>query len=103
MTLQTNNQRLQNNLAYLKLKQCILHVDETIELTNTQNLSHIELLLKLSDYEFNIKRQNVINHMVKISNFLHLKTLADLEFSSQPQINEMQIKDLASLGFYGIS
>lgn len=99
MTLQTNNQRLQNNLAYLKLKQCILHVDETIELTNTQNLSHIELLLKLSDYEFNIKRQNVINHMVKISNFLHLKTLADLEFSSQPQINEMQIKDLSSLGF----
>ncbi len=28
-----------------------------------------------------------------------MKTLADFEFSFQPQINEMQIKDLASLGF----
>ncbi|MDU7211610.1 MAG: ATP-binding protein [Veillonella sp.] len=55
--------------------------------------------MKLSDYEVDIKRQNVINHMVKISNFPHLKTLADFEFSFQPQINEMQIKDLASLGF----
>ena len=99
MTLQTNYQRLQDNLAYLKLKQCMLHLDETIELANTQSLSHIEWLLKLSDYEVDIKRQNVINHMVKISNFPHLKTLADFEFSFQPQINEMQIKDLASLGF----
>ena len=98
MTLQTNYQRLQDNLAYLKLKQCMLHLDETIELANTQSLSHIEWLLKLSDYEVDIKRQNVINHMVKISNFPHLKTLADFEFSFQPQINEMQIKDLASLG-----
>ena len=99
MTLQTNYQRLQDNLAYLKLKQCMLHLDETIELANTQSLSHIEWLLKLSDYEVDIKRQNVINHMVKISNFPHLKTLVDFEFSFQPQINEMQIKDLASLGF----
>ena len=88
MTLQTNYQRLQDNLAYLKLKQCMLHLDETIELANTQSLSHIEWLLKLSDYEVDIKRQNVINHMVKISNFPHLKTLADFEFSFQPQINE---------------
>lgn len=73
MTLQTNYQRLQDNLAYLKLKQCILHIDQTIELANTQNLSHIEWLLKLSDYEIDIKRQNVINHMVKISNFPYLK------------------------------
>lgn len=29
----------------------MLHLDETIELANTQSLSHIEWLLKLSDYE----------------------------------------------------
>lgn len=56
MTLQTNYQRLQDKLAYLKLKQCMLHLDEIIELANTQNLSHIEWLLKLSDYEVDIKR-----------------------------------------------
>lgn len=99
MTLQTNYQRLKENLDYLKLKQCLLHLDETIEQANTQALSHIDWLLKLSDYEVDIKRQNVINHMVKISNFPHLKTLADFDFSFQPQINEAQIRNLASLSF----
>ena len=70
MTLQTNYQRLQDNLAYLKLKQCILHLDETIELANTQSLSHIEWLLKLSDYEVDIKRQNVIHHMETLATFV---------------------------------
>ena len=88
MTLQTNYQRLQDNLAYLKLKQCILHLDETIELANTQNLSHIEWLLKLSDYEVDVKRQNVINHMVKISNFPHLKTLGKLQVQIEHRYNQ---------------
>lgn len=35
MTLQTNYKRLQDNLAYLKLKQCILHFNETNELANS--------------------------------------------------------------------
>ena len=73
MTLQTNYQRLQDNLAYLKLKQCILHLDETIELANTQNLSHIEWLLKLSDYEVDVKRQNVINHIPNCNNKLNTR------------------------------
>ena len=58
--------------------------------------------MKLSDYEVDVKRQNVTSHMVKISNFPHLKNLADFEFSFQPQINEVEIKDLASLGYYSL-
>ena len=42
IALQTNYQRLQDHLVYLKLKQCMLHLDETIELANILNLSHIE-------------------------------------------------------------
>ena len=34
MTLQTNYKRLQGNLAYLILKQCILHLNERNELAN---------------------------------------------------------------------
>ena len=79
MTLQTNYQRLQDNLAYLTLKQCMLYLDETIELANTQNLSHIEWLLKPSDYEVDIKRQNVINHMVKIKNLASLGFMEEAE------------------------
>lgn len=56
MSTKTNYKRLQNNLEYLTLKQCLLHLDETIELANTQNISHIEWLLKLTDYEVDLKR-----------------------------------------------
>ena len=62
-------------------------------------LSHIEWLLQLTDYEGDVKRENVIHHMVKVSNFPHLKTLKDFDFTFQPQINELQIKNLASLHF----
>ena len=41
MSTKTNYKRLQDNLEYRKLKQCVVHLDETIELANTQNLSHI--------------------------------------------------------------
>lgn len=99
MTLRTNYQRLQENLEYLKLKQFALHLDETIEQAATHSLSHVDWLLRLSDYEVEIKKQNVVNSMVKVSNFPHLKTLADFDFSFQPQINEAQIRNLSSLGF----
>lgn len=48
MSTKTNYKRLQDNLEYLeylKLKQCVVHLDEMIELANAQNLSHIEWLL----------------------------------------------------------
>lgn len=37
--------------------------------------------------------------MVKVINFPHLKTLKDFDFAFQPQINKLQIKNLASLHF----
>ena len=99
MSTKTHYKWLQDNLEYLKLKQCLLHLDETIELATTQHISHIEWLLQLTDYEVDVKRENIIHHMVKISNFPHLKTLKDFDFTFQPQINELQIKNLASLHF----
>lgn len=49
MSTKTNYKRLQENLEYLKLKQCLLHLDETIELATKQHISHIEWLLQLTD------------------------------------------------------
>lgn len=99
MSTKTDYKRLQDNLEYLKLKQCLLHLDETIELANTQHISHIEWLLQLTDYEVDVKPENVILHMIKVSNSPYLKTLKDFDFTFQPQINELQIKNLASLHF----
>lgn len=99
MILKTDYLRLKENLEYLKLKQCALHLDDTIELANEQQLSHVEWLLKLSDYEVIVKRENVVNSMVKVANFPHLKGLDSFDFTFQPQLKESQIRNLASLGF----
>ena len=65
--------RLQENLLYLNLKQMHLHLDNILD----SNVSLLEGLLKLTDYEIEIKRENVLNAMVKIAHFPHYKTLKD--------------------------
>ena len=85
--------RLQENLLYLNLKQMHLHLDHILD----SNVSLLEGLLKLTDYEIEIKRENVLNAMVKVAHFPHYKTLKDFEF--QPNINQHQLMNLSGLGF----
>ena len=66
--------RLQENLLYLNLKQIHLHLDNVLD----SNLSLLEGLLKLTDYETEIKRENVRNAMVKVAHFPHYKTLTNI-------------------------
>ena len=58
--------RLQENLLYLNLKQMHLHLDHILD----SNVSLLEGLLKLTDYEIEIKRENVLNAMVKVAHFI---------------------------------
>ena len=87
--------RLQENLLYLNLKQIHLHLDNVLD----SNLSLLEGLLKLTDYETEIKRENVRNAMVKVAHFPHYKTLKDFDFEFQPNINQNQLMNLSGLGF----
>ena len=87
--------RLQENLLYLNLKQIHLHLDNVLD----SNLSLLEGLLKLTDYETEIKRENVLNAMVKVAHFPHYKTLKDFDFEFQPNINQHQLMNLSGLGF----
>ena len=87
--------RLQENLLYLNLKQMHLHLDPILD----SNVSLLEGLLKLTDYEIEIKRENVLNAMVKVAHFPHYKTLKDFDFDFQPNINQNQLMNLSGLGF----
>lgn len=87
--------RLQENLLYLNLKQIYLHLDHILD----SNVSLLEGLLKLTDYEIEIKRENVLNAMVKVAHFPHYKTLKDFDFEFQPNINQNQLMNLSGLGF----
>ena len=87
--------RLQENLLYLNLKQIHLHLDHILD----SNVSLLEGLLKLTNYEIEIKRENVLNAMVKVAHFPHYKTLKDFDFEFQPNINQNQLINLSGLGF----
>lgn len=92
----TNYNRLLENLKYLNLKQIELHLGNELE-SNT--LSLVDGLLKLTDYEVDNKRVVAAHQMIKMANFPHTKSLKDFDFSFNPEINENQIKILSSLAF----
>jgi len=91
--------KLIKNLEYLKLNQMIAHLDETIDFMNNNNLSFIDALLKLTDYEVDMKEINMTKAMVKVAAFPHLKEIKDFDFSFQPSINKEQILDFTTLRF----
>src|SRR5690606_20490 len=91
--------KLMENLKYLKLNQMMTHLDETIDFMNKNNLSFIDALIKLTDYEIDMKELNMIKSMVKVAAFPHLKEIKDFDFSFQPSVNKEQILDFTTLRF----
>ncbi len=91
--------QLINKLEYLKLKQMITHLDEVINFINSNNLSFIEGLNKLTTHEIDFKEANMIRSMVKVVAFPHQKELKDFDFEFQPSINKQQILDFQTLRF----
>ena len=91
--------QLKKNLEYLKLKQMTTHLDDVLDFVNTNNLSFVEGLVKLTAHEIDFKEANMIRSMVKVGAFPHYKGLNDFDFNFQPSINQQQIKDFESLRF----
>lgn len=91
--------QLVKNLEYLKLKQMITHLDDVIDFINTNNLSFVEGLSKLTTHEIDFKEANMIRSMVKVGAFPHHKEVKDFDFAFQPSINQQQILDFTTLRF----
>lgn len=99
MIQQTNYQQLLKNLEYLKLKQMVMHLDEVVDFSIHNQLSFIDTLIKLTNYEIDLREQNMIHAMVKVGAFPNLKEIKDFDFDFQPSINPQQIHDFATLRF----
>lgn len=84
-----NYDRLVSNLEYLNLKQMLIHLNEEL---NKPNISLIDGLLNLTDYETENKKNVAANQMIKVASFPHVKTINDFYFSFNREINENQIK-----------
>ena len=97
--INSNYQQLQHNLEYLKLKQMGLHLSEVIDFGIKNELSFIDTLIKLTNYEVDVREHNMIHAMVKVAAFPQLKEIKDFDFTFQPSLNQQQILDFQSLRF----
>jgi DNA replication protein DnaC len=98
--MMTNSfQQLVQNLEYLKLKQMTQHLNEVVDFNLSNQLSFVETLIKLTNYEIDVREKNMIHSMVKVGAFPHRKEIEAFDFDFQPSINKQQILDFASLRF----
>ena len=95
----TEHEKLLENLEYLKMKEMGLHLDETIDFINKNNLSFTEGLIKLTNYEIDHKETSMIKAMVKVGAFPHQKELKDFDFEFQEAINKDEILEFTSHRF----
>nr|WP_281259850.1 ATP-binding protein [Bacillus fungorum] len=78
-------QQLTKNLEYLKLKQLVQHLGEVVDLSINNQLSFVETIVKLTNYEIDVREQNMIHSIVKFGAFPYLKEIEDFDF--QPSVN----------------
>jgi DNA replication protein DnaC len=97
--MSSSYKKLTENLEYLKLNQMVTHLDETIDFMNNNQLSFVDTLIKLTDYEIDMKEINMVRSMVKVAAFPHLKEIKDFDFDFQPSVNKEQILDFTTLRF----
>lgn len=95
----TEHEKLLENLDYLKMKEMGLHLEETIDFINKNNLSFTEGLVKLTNYEIDHKETSMIKAMVKVGAFPHQKELKDFDFTFQENINKDEILEFTSHRF----
>ncbi|MCU5209759.1 IS21-like element IS232 family helper ATPase IstB [Bacillus paranthracis] len=97
--MKNSYQQLTKNLEYLKLKQMTQHLGEVVDFSINNQLSFVEALVKLTNYEIDTREQNMIHSMVKMGAFPHRKEVDEFDFEFQPSVNKQQILDFISLRF----
>jgi len=87
------------NLKFLKSKESLDVIDKTIDFVTLNKLSFIDGFLYFTEAKMDKKRENLMNHAVKMAGFPKIKTLLDFDFDYQPTINKNQIDEFNSLRF----
>ena len=95
----TEHEQLLHNLEYLKLPEMALHLNDTVDFINRNELTFEEGLIRLSNYEIEHKEEAAIKAMVKTGAFPHLKELKEFDFDFQENINKEEIMDFLNHRF----
>ena len=87
------------NLQFLKAKEMLDVLDDTIDYVNLNKLSFIDGLLRLTESQLEKKKLNLMEYAVRKAGFPKSKDLESFDFEFQPSINKNEILDYASLRF----
>lgn len=99
MKVTSTYERIISNLNFLKGKESLDVLDQTLEQVNKNNLTFIDGFLYFTQAQVEKKKQNLIQHSVKVAGFPSVKTLSEFDFDFQESINKQQIYDFNSLRF----
>ena len=99
MKVTSTYERIINNLNFLKSKESLAVLDQTLEQVNKNNLTFVDGFLYFTQAQVEKKKQNLIQHSVKVAGFPSVKTLSEFDFDFQESINKQQIYDFNSLRF----
>lgn len=86
-------------LEYLKMNSSLEYVNN-LYLDGKINNESIELVYNVIDKQYQFKEENNKLYNVKVAGFPYIKTLDDFDFSFQPSIDEVQIRNIADSNFY---
>lgn len=95
-----NEQRLTQELQYLKLTTFLTNYDKVAQLAAKNNWTHTHYLAELIHEEANFRTQNTIERRIKMARFPVLKTLDDFLWSWPKKINRLQIENFFRLSFF---
>ena len=99
MKVTSTYERIISNLNFLKGKESLAVLDQTLEQVNKNNLTFVDGFLYFTQAQVEKKKQNLIQHSVKVAGFPSVKTLSEFDFDFQESINKQQIYDFNSLRF----
>src|SRR5580658_319318 len=91
--------RLQSNLARLRLPRVAQVLLEVVESATTQGQSHLQVLDALLEEEVACKEQRRLDTTLKISGLPFIKTLDDFDYTFQPHLDRRQVSSLFDLTF----
>ena len=99
MKVTSTYEKIISNLNFLKSKESLAALDQPLEQVNKNNLTFIDGFLYFTQAQVEKKKQNLIQHSVKVAGFPSVKTLSEFDFDFQESINKQQIYDFNSLRF----
>ena len=91
--------KIMDNLTFLKSKESLAVIDETLDKVNRDSMSFVDGFFFYTEKLVEKKKHNLVQHSIKTAGFPSLKNLVDFDFDYQSSINKSQIFDFNSLRF----